>query len=148
MIRKSLLLLVVILGSLCAEAQYFQFSQYNFTGQRINPASVASSNYASLSFLYRNQATSGDFNLASSMVSGAYPLLSRNNGRRWGGVGVALLDDRSGVAGIFNTQEAAVSFATNVYLSKWQALSFGAKWLYQLQKNKSIGIIHRYAIHS
>ena len=27
-------------------AQYFQFSQYNFTPQRINPAQVASSDYA------------------------------------------------------------------------------------------------------
>jgi hypothetical protein len=47
-------------------AQYFQFSQYNFTPQRINPAQVASSDYAKLSFDYRNQATDGGFHLTSN----------------------------------------------------------------------------------
>ena len=82
-------------------AQYFQFSQYNFTPQRINPAQVASSDYASLSFDYRNQATEGGFHLTSNILNVSYPLISRT-GRRWSGIGLTFMDDRSGQAGIFN----------------------------------------------
>jgi type IX secretion system PorP/SprF family membrane protein len=113
-------------------AQYFQFSQSNFAGQRINPAIVASSDYALLDFLYRNQTTGGDLNLNSTFVSGCYPFLSTKTGRRWSGLGLSLLDDRSG--NIYTIQEAALSYAANVYLSRSQTLSLGVKGLYQQRK--------------
>jgi len=137
---KRILVFITFCCSHYTYAQYFQFSQYNYATQRINPASVATSNYASLSFLHRNQSTGADFNLASSMASASYPFLNSRNGMRWGGIGLTLLDDRSGVAGIFNTQEAALSVATNVYLSKYQTLSLGAKGLYQVQKTNPTGL--------
>ncbi|MBX2967169.1 MAG: PorP/SprF family type IX secretion system membrane protein [Cyclobacteriaceae bacterium] len=141
MMRKTfLIVLLFVQWSQSAYGQYFQFSQYNYTPQRINPASVATSDFASLSFLHRNQTTAADFNLASSMASASYPLLNNRNGMRWGGIGLTLLDDRSGVAGIFNTQEAALSIATNVYLNKFQTLSLGAKGLYQAQKIDPAGL--------
>src|SRR5688500_19512923 len=99
--------IVSILFVCCAKtglAQYFQFSQYNFTPQRINPAQVGSSDYASLSFDYRNQATDGGFHLISNALNASYPLIS-SAGKRWSGLGVSLMDDRSGQAGIFSTQE-------------------------------------------
>jgi type IX secretion system PorP/SprF family membrane protein len=114
-------------------AQYFQFSQYNFTPQRINPAQVASSDYAALSFDYRNQATDGGFHLTSNLLNVSYPLISRT-GKRWSGIGVTFMDDRSGQAGIFNTQEAGLSYALNVTLTKYQTLSLGVKGLYQNRK--------------
>ena len=114
-------------------AQYFQFSQYNFTPQRINPAQVGSSDYASTSFIYRNQATDGGFHLTSNIVNASYPIFARN-GQRWSGVGLTLMDDRSGQAGIFNTQEVGLSYAINVPLAKYQTLSLGVKGLYQNRK--------------
>lgn len=114
-------------------AQYFQFSQYNLTPQRINPAQVASSDYAALSFVYRNQATDGGFHLTSNIVNASYPIFARN-GRRWSGIGLTLMDDRSGQAGIFNTQEVGLSYAINVPLAKYQTLSLGVKGLYQNRK--------------
>ena len=114
-------------------AQYFQFSQYNFTPQRINPAQVASSDYAKLSFDYRNQATEGGFHLTSNILNVSYPLISRT-GKRWSGVGLSFMDDRSGQAGLFNTQEAGLSYALNVFLAKYQTLSLGVKALYQSRK--------------
>ncbi|NJM24977.1 MAG: PorP/SprF family type IX secretion system membrane protein [Bacteroidia bacterium] len=110
-------------------AQHFQFSQYNFTPQRINPAMVSTSNYASVGLLYRNQGTGGGFNLNSTFLSASYPFISRRGGVRWSGVGISLMDDRSG--GYFNVQEAALSYAINVPLSKYQTLSLGAKGLFQ-----------------
>ena len=114
-------------------AQYFQFSQYNFTPQRINPAQVGSSDYAALSFDYRNQATDGGFHLISNAMSASYPLIS-STGKRWSGIGLSFLDDRSGQAGIFKTQEIGLSYAVNVTLSKYQTFSLGVKGLYQNRK--------------
>ncbi|HEX5168146.1 MAG TPA: PorP/SprF family type IX secretion system membrane protein [Cyclobacteriaceae bacterium] len=118
--------------------QYFHFSQINYTDQRINPAAVAISDYATLNFVHRNQKTGGDFNLNSSYVSAAYPFLSKRDGHRWSGIGISVLDDRSG--GIFKTQEAALSFAINVPLSRWQTLTLGTKGLYQQRRINLDGV--------
>jgi type IX secretion system PorP/SprF family membrane protein len=44
------------------------------------------------------------------------------------------MDDRSGQAGIFNTQEAGLSYALNIFLAKYQTLSLGTKVLYQSRR--------------
>ncbi|MEJ1239441.1 PorP/SprF family type IX secretion system membrane protein [Chryseolinea sp. T2] len=125
-----LLIIVLEVTSTQARAQYFQFSQFNFTPQRINPALVATSNYAQVAFVYRNQGTDGGFRLASNSLNAMYPIQSRT-GNRWSGVGVSFLDDRSGQAGIFSTQEAGLSYAINIAVASRQSLSLGAKVLYQ-----------------
>lgn len=114
---------------MAAQSQYFQFSQYNFAVQRVNPAMVSSTDYASAGFLYRNQGTGADVHLNSSIASAIYPFINPNNGRRWSGIGLSLMDDRSG--GIFSVQEASLSYAINVFLSRFQFLSLGFKGLYQ-----------------
>jgi type IX secretion system PorP/SprF family membrane protein len=116
-------------------AQYFQYSQYNYAQQRINPAMVASSNYASLGMLYRHQTAGGNVNLKSSIISGVLPLLSLKTGMRWSGIGISLMDDRAG--GIFATQEASLSYAVNIFLNRFQTLSLGFKGLYQ-QRNVNL----------
>ena len=116
--------------TLVVEGQYFQYSQHNFTDLRINPALVASSDYASVGLIFRNQSTAApEVRLKSSMVSAVYPFLSRRSGVRWSGLGISLMDDRSG--GIFSTQEASLSYAINIFLSRFQSLSLGFKGLYQ-----------------
>lgn len=112
-----------------AWAQYFQFSQYNFASQRVNPGLVSASNYASLSLLYRNQATGGDVHINSSVVSATYPVLNKRTGHRWSGVGITLMDDRSG--NIFSTEEASLSYALSISPARLQTLSLGFKTLYQ-----------------
>lgn len=114
-------------------AQYFQFSQYNFTSQRINPAQTGDSDYASVSLDYRNQATDGGFHLTSNFVNVAYPLISRS-GHRWSGIGLSFMDDRSGQAALFNTQEVGISYALVVPVAKFETLSLGVRGLYQSRK--------------
>lgn len=138
MMRGIILGWFVLISSHCL-GQYFQFSQYNFTPQRINPAQVGSTDYASLSFDYRNQATDGGFHLTSNLVNIEYPLLSRD-GVRWSGIGVSLMDDRSGQAGIFNTQEIGLSFAAHVRLSSLQQISLGVQTIYQNRKMNLDGL--------
>lgn len=115
--------------ALGVSAQYFQFSQYNFTSLRTNPASPATSDYASLGLIYRNQGTASDVRMYSNLVSAIYPLIHKESGRRWSGVGMTLMDDRSG--DLFKIQEASLSYAANVHLDKFQSIQLGLKGLYQ-----------------
>lgn len=118
--------------TVAGRAQYFQFSQINYSEQRVNPALVGASDYAMVNLLYRNQTTGGDFNLNSTMVSASYPLISARNGQRWSGFGLSLLDDRTG--GIYAIQEASLSYAANVYLARYQSLSLGVKGMFQQRR--------------
>ncbi len=128
--RRYLLAFLVFVAPLWTHGQYFQFSQYNFSGQRINPGQVASSDYASVDLLFRNQSTdASEVRLKSSLLSAVYPFINARTGKRWSGVGISLMDDRSG--GIFSVQEASLSYAVNVFLSRFQFLSLGFKGLYQ-----------------
>jgi type IX secretion system PorP/SprF family membrane protein len=131
-VKKLWLAVFTVTIASVAQAQYFQYSQYNFTSQRINPAMIASSDYASLGMIYRNQSAASDIQLKSSMLSAAYPLLSRKTGMRWSGIGISAMDDRSG--GIFSVQEAALTYGINVFLNRYQTLSLGFKGLYQQRK--------------
>ena len=121
-------------------AQYFQFSQYNFTPQRVNPAQVADSDYASVTLDYRNQATDGGFHLTSNLLNISYPLMAKN-GKRWSGVGLSFMDDRSGQAGFFNTQEVGASYAVNVSISKFETISLGVRGVYQSRKIDLGGLV-------
>ncbi len=115
-----------------AGAQYFQFSQYNFTNQRVNPAMIGISKYMSVSLDSRNQKTGGDFSVNSNIVSFTRPFLNPSTGRAWSGIGITMMDDRSG--GIFKTQEATISYAVNIRLSRYRVLSMGFKGLYQTRR--------------
>lgn len=128
MMVRCVILVCLVMTAELASGQYFQYSQYNYASQRVNPAMVASSSYASLGLLYRQQATGGDVDLKSSFVSAAYPMLNRRTGQRWAGIGVTAMDDRADA--IFKTQEASLSYAVNIPLSRFTTLSLGVKGLY------------------
>jgi type IX secretion system PorP/SprF family membrane protein len=136
--KGSFYFLLFLFTATQATAQYFQFSQYNYSAQRVTPTAPASSDYASLAFLYRNQGTGGDIKLNSNLFSASYPLLTRNGARRWSGVGITLMDDRSG--GIFSLQEASLSYAVNIFLNRFESFSLGFKTLYQQRKIDLAGL--------
>lgn len=113
-------------------AQNFQFSQYNFTTTRVNPAWLGLTKYFTTDFLYRNQKTGGDFSINDSYLSLAYPLVRQSTGTSWSGIGISLLDDRSG--GIYKSQEVSLSYAVNVSTGKYQNLSLGVRGLLRTQR--------------
>lgn len=127
-----MLLLAISAISHWSRGQYFQYSQYNFSSQRINPAMTALTRYASAGTVYRHQRTGGDFSINSNFVSLAYPLLNSSTGVPWSGLALSLHNDQS--AGIFKTQEAALAYAIHVRVSRYQTFSLGAKALYQTRK--------------
>jgi len=93
--------------------------------------------YASAEILSRTQKTGGDFNINSNFFSASYPLVNASTGRSWSGIGVSLIDDRSG--GIFSTQEAGLTYAANIRVARFQILSFGVKALYQSKRLSTNG---------
>jgi type IX secretion system PorP/SprF family membrane protein len=88
--------------------------------------------YLTADFDYRNQKTGGEFNINSSFFSLAYPLIRQSTGAPWGGIGISLLDDRSG--GIFRTQEASLNYALNISTGKNESLSIGVRVLTRSQR--------------
>ena len=131
--RQQLLLFTILSAiSYASHGQYFQYSQYNFSTQRINPAMTGLARYASASTVYRHQRTGGDFPINSTFVNVAYPFLNASTGFPWSGIALSLHNDQS--SGIFRIQEAALTYAIHVRLSQFQTFSFGAKALYQTTK--------------
>ncbi len=51
-----------------------------------------------------------------------------------------MLDDRSGTAGIFKTQEVTATYASSIPISKTQSLSLGIKGLFQQQQVNPAGL--------
>lgn len=112
-----------------AAAQSFQFSQYNFTQSRVNPAMHGLTRYASAGLDVRNQQTGADFAIQSNFLSLAYPFLNSSTGTAWSGLNLSVLNDQSG--GIFNTNEIALAYSVNIRLSQRQTFSLGFRGMYQ-----------------
>src|SRR5882724_8554757 len=131
---KKFFLAILFAGVQCyaVSGQNFQFSQYNFTPTRVNPGWLGLTKYATIDFNYRNQKTGGDFNINSNFFAVAYPLMRQSTGTPWSGIGVSLLDDRSG--GIFKTQEVSLSYAINISTGKYESFSIGFRGLMRSQR--------------
>ena len=130
--KKLALIVGIILQTYCGFGQYFQFSQNNFTGQRVNPGTVSATDYTRASLVYRNQKVSDGQVIKSTFLEGSYPLF--NSKRRWAGIGISLLDDRSGYAGMFKTKEFGLSYSATVPLNKYSNLNLGFRTVYQDKK--------------
>ncbi|GHN01626.1 hypothetical protein WSM22_31150 [Cytophagales bacterium WSM2-2] len=130
--KRVLLIILLACVRQTVFAQYFQFSQYNFTPTRVNPGWLGLTKYAIVDFDYRNQKTGGDFNINSNFVAIAYPLLRQSTGTPWSGIGVSIMDDRSG--GIFKTQEVSLSYAVNISTGKYESFSIGFRGLSRTQR--------------
>ncbi|MBL7871520.1 MAG: PorP/SprF family type IX secretion system membrane protein [Cyclobacteriaceae bacterium] len=130
-LRTSITILITLYTSK-STAQYFQYSQYNFTKLRVNPAMMGLNNYGTASINYRNQKTGSDFAISSNFLALSMPLVNQSTGRAWSGVGISLMSDRT--AGVFSTQEATLSYAANIQISRRQLLSIGFKGLYQSRR--------------
>ncbi|MBI1769977.1 MAG: PorP/SprF family type IX secretion system membrane protein [Bacteroidetes bacterium] len=137
--KFSLTILLAIVGHCTVFCQYFQFSQYNFTPTRVNPGWLGLTKFVTVDFDYRNQKTGGDFSINSNFFAVAYPLVRQSTGTPWAGVGISLMDDRSG--GIFKTQEASLSYAVNISTGKYESLSIGFRGLMRSQRIDYSGLV-------
>lgn len=129
---------VYLVAAQAVTGQYFQFTQYNFSTQRVNPAWVGLTRNAIADFSYRNQKTGGDFQLNTNFFSAAYPFVRASTGNPFGGLGISLMSDKSGA--LFKSQEAAATMAINVATGKYQNLSIGFKGLFRWQRINTDGL--------
>lgn len=127
--RGLVITTLLLLGSLSLQAQFFQFSQRHFTPQRVNPALVGSRDYFHVMANFRNQSTAGDFSLLSTSLDMAYPVSW--GGERRGGVGLFLMDDRSGSGGVYSIQEAGLSTALSIPTAAMSSFNLGISLGYQ-----------------
>jgi type IX secretion system PorP/SprF family membrane protein len=135
---NALLALVIFVVPASLVGQSYQFSQYDFTSQRVNPGMIGTNSYAQVALDSRSQKTGGDFNIYSNYFSVNYPLLNQSTGLPWAGIGISAVDDRS--SGFFNTQEITASYALNFRPSRYQVLSFGMRGMYQTARLSMDGL--------
>ncbi len=115
---------LLLLGT-SAKAQYFNFSQYSQTPQRVNPAHVAASDYEQANLIYRNQNTAADFDINSSNISYQRPFRFSKKQRHFLGFGISALDDRTGGSALLNKQDIGLTTGLNIKLDETQTLNFG-----------------------
>jgi outer membrane protein OmpA-like peptidoglycan-associated protein len=84
-----------------------------------------------MSYIYRNQGTGGNLVINSHLFSASFPLITSTSGKRWGGVGLTMMDDRS--SPVYEVQQATFSYAVNMAINHSQSLAIGIKTLYQQQ---------------
>lgn len=129
----------VLLISLDCFGQRWQYSQFEFTRQRINPSAFAHTPYASAMVNYRNQQTGGDFAINSNFLGLSYPLMGGRKSIPWAAIGLNFHRDHAG--GIFLVDEAGLSYAVNIALAERQTLSFGAQGVYQTRRIDYSGFV-------
>ncbi len=106
-----------------SRAQEVTFSQYRMAPLSLNPAEVATSPDWRAIAHYRRQQMAGDVGFRSTQFSLMRPLYAGK--RRYAGVGLSVLDDRSAGPGWFRFQRVGLSAAYNVPLKRRQYLSLG-----------------------
>jgi len=120
---RHILITTLFFLTCSVQAQFFQFSQRQFTPQRVSPAAVGSSNYFHGMLNFRNQTTAGGFSLLSTTLDLAYPVSW--GGTRKGGVGAYFLDDRAATNGIYSIQEAGFSSAISIPTDEYSSFNLG-----------------------
>lgn len=133
----ALVYLLFILAGF-VHGQSFQFSQYNISPTRVNPAWLGLTSYTTGELLYRRQKTGGDLPITTQYAATSYPFLRQSTGTAWSGVGLSFLNDQS--QQIFKTQEINVSAATNVQTGKYEFLSLGFSGVFRTQQIDPTGL--------
>jgi type IX secretion system PorP/SprF family membrane protein len=128
-IQYCIILNLYFFSTIICNGQHFQFSQYNFTNQRVNPGMVGVNQQAIANYIFRNQQVGGNTQIVSNSVSLEYPLLRLQKSKHWSAVAITLLQDKA--AEIFKTEEASVSYAMHIRVKKFATLSLGVRVLLQ-----------------
>ncbi len=119
-------------------AQETFFSQYRMSPLQVNPAEAATSSDWRVLAHYRSQHMEGDVGFRSTQFTAVRPLFWGK--RRYAGVGISVLDDRSGNIGWFRFQRIGLSLAHDVPLSRRQYLSLGVQARYQIKRITTEGV--------
>ncbi|MEQ8926645.1 MAG: PorP/SprF family type IX secretion system membrane protein [Fulvivirga sp.] len=134
-------LFLYLFATVDTHAQYFQYSQYNYSSQRVNPGAISLSDYATASFVYRSQKSASDIALNSAFFEAKYPFIKRNGGDRWSSIGLSLMNDKIGLGGLFHSQEIGVSYALNFKSGDNSTISFGNRVNYSTRNVNTSNLV-------
>lgn len=129
---RTLILFSFLFSALHSAAQHPLFTQYQLAPANINPAWVATSPDWWVIAHYRHQNLDGGYTFQSSQLTITRPLLQGK--RRYGGVGISVLDDNTGESGWYRFQRLGASLAHDIELSRQQRLSVGFQAHYQIKR--------------
>ncbi|WP_027000692.1 PorP/SprF family type IX secretion system membrane protein [Eisenibacter elegans] len=129
-IRHTFLLLLALtsLGLGSAYGQYQQYAQFHHSPLLVNPALVASDNYFKVNFHYRRELFGNGFSYTNPMLSVVMPLINKSTGKRFGGLGLGLMQEQaevSGTTGVLQNTGLNLTYAHNLQVADNQWISFG-----------------------
>lgn len=124
-IKYLLLAIVLHLVSNHTKAQSSNFSQYHLTPVYTSPGELGTTDYFQVLSHYRKQSLSEDQGYRNIAVSGIYPLYSKDNGRRFGGIGIGIMSEASGMNGILKEISVKAGYAYNWQLNTSHHISLG-----------------------
>lgn len=123
---QYIVLLVLISGVfLKAEAQTSNFTQYHLSPVYNSPGDLATSDYLQVIGNYRKQSLANDQGYKNMAISGIYPLFYKDGGRRFGGVGLGIMSETSGMMGMLKETSIRTGYAYNWQVNSRHHISFG-----------------------
>lgn len=121
----TLLVLCTLAGVSNLQGQDYIYTLNQFTPLNFNPASVAIDNDASISFLNRRTQIAAGTHFSNNVFTGEYPIIDKNNGRRFGGLGINFTKKDAGSSDLLKTHTIGFSAAYNLPVAAHQFLVFG-----------------------
>ena len=134
LLKKGINLIWLMLLGISVKGQYFNFSQYDQTPLRINPAYVAASDYQQLNVIYRQQKTSEVFDINSINLSYHQPARISRSERLALGIGITAMNDKTGGEALMNKQHLGIAAGVNVEVGEGQTLNMGFSGLAKMLK--------------
>ncbi len=121
-----------IMLSICsftlAIGQNERYSLYYFANSAVNPAKINENNRLEASSIFRSQRATDGTDLTTMFLDISYPFFK--NKKRWSSLGVSVGSDRSGIGGVFRTDEGRLNYAITLILARPHILSFGTSIRY------------------
>lgn len=121
------ILLVLLFGntSYNATAQNNSFSQYHLSPVFTSPAEIGTTDYFQVLAHYRKQSLSQGQGYEKLALSAIYPLFRKDGGQRFGGVGIGIMNESSGMNGLLNETSLNAGYAYNLQVNNSNFISFG-----------------------
>lgn len=125
--KLTYIILLVLLGGACiqVQAQTSNFTQYHLTPVYTSPGELGTSDYLQVLGHYRKQSLANNQGFENTAISGIYPLYYKDGGRRFGGIGLGIMSETSGMMGMLKEISIRTGYAYNWQVNESHHISFG-----------------------
>jgi type IX secretion system PorP/SprF family membrane protein len=140
--KKRLSIIITItclLVAVVANAQDFNFSQYQHTPMNINPAMLSTNDDFEVIANFHQTRLFESLNMQNYQLSLLYPVNITKNDRLPQGVGLTLIHDNTGKQGLLNCTGGSLAFSQAVQVGRSSFLSVGFQASYYFYNNTNPG---------